>query len=78
MLYPDHHESDGTAAAHPAWWRGHEAGTDDAVVRIRKVLDGTDHGEGYLGSRALERLRRELLDMKRRIDQCGIALRSET
>ncbi len=51
---------DGTDAAHPAWWRGNDAGVAGAVMRIREVLDGTYDGRGVLGGADLEQLRRDV------------------
>lgn len=37
---PDYPDADGTDAAHPAWWRGNEAGVRGLCVEINRLLDG--------------------------------------
>lgn len=39
-------EYDGTDAAHPAWWRGHEQTTAILCQKINEILGGKDKGEG--------------------------------
>lgn len=62
-LLPDDPEWDATDFAHPAWWRGNDAGADAVVRRLEKVLDGKDEGAGVLGGRKLEAIRRRLLGL---------------
>ncbi len=38
--YWDDPKYDGTDGAHPAWWRGEEAGVRGAVREVRRVLTG--------------------------------------
>lgn len=35
-------ELDGTDAAHPAWWRGNDAGVAQVCAQINAILDGAD------------------------------------
>jgi hypothetical protein len=37
-LTPDDPKLDGTDGAHPAWWRGHDAGVAAILVKIRKAV----------------------------------------
>lgn len=43
---PDHHDSDGTGYAHPAFWRGNDYALQVMVGKIEEILDGKDKGEG--------------------------------
>lgn len=38
----DNDELDGTDAAHPAWWRGNDAGVAQVCAKINAILDGAD------------------------------------
>lgn len=38
----DNDELDGTDAAHPAWWRGNDAGVAQVCAQINAILDGAD------------------------------------
>ena len=38
----DNQELDGTDAAHPAWWRGNDAGVAQVCSKINAILDGAD------------------------------------
>lgn len=38
----DNEELDGTDAAHPAWWRGNDAGVSQVCAKINAILDGAD------------------------------------
>ncbi len=58
---PDDPDADATDAAHPAWWRGNDAGVAVTVARLTDILDGKDDGEGVIGYAPLEALRRRLL-----------------
>jgi hypothetical protein len=49
----------------PAYWRGEESGVHGACMRIRECLDGKDSGAGVLGSRELEKVRRDVLELVR-------------
>lgn len=64
-LVKDYPFFDGTDAAHPAWWRGNDAGVDGAVRRIEEVLSGKDDGSGVLGYAPLENLRRRLIGLRK-------------
>lgn len=62
--YPD---LDGTDWAHPAWWRGNDDGVRGVAMRIKKILDGKDDGAGVIGYDVLEKVRRTLLEIMRRV-----------
>lgn len=53
--------TDATDAAHPAWWRGNDAGVAGTVERLTKILDGKDDGAGVISFAPLEKLRRRML-----------------
>lgn len=38
---------DGTDAAHPAWWRGHDHTTEVFCQLVNAILDGQDDGHGF-------------------------------
>ena len=60
---------DGTDLAHPAWWRGNDAGLDGAVYQINKILDLIEAGEehnGKFNSQKLNMLRDRLYQMYRK------------
>lgn len=38
----DNEELDGTDAAHPAWWRGNDAGVAQVCAQINAILDGAE------------------------------------
>jgi hypothetical protein len=48
-LIRDYPDADCTDAAHPAWWRGHEAGTLSMISWINEKLDhpGRDESHGF-------------------------------
>jgi hypothetical protein len=64
----DDPELDATDFAHPAWWRGNDAGCAAIVRRIEEILEGKDTGAGVCGYVPLEALRRKILAMKSQID----------
>lgn len=66
-LIPDDPEADGTDYAHPAYWRGSDAGVRGAVMRIRQAIDGHDDGSGVIGDSDLEDVRRKILAMREQI-----------
>lgn len=66
---------DGSDFAHPAYWRGQEHSAALAVVMLRDVLDGTDDGAGVLGHDGLERVRRDVLDLRRQLAEAREVLR---
>jgi len=58
----DHPECDGTDAAHPAYWRGHDHAVATICLKITEILDGKDDGKG-IASEPWEPVRRRLLAM---------------
>ena len=64
---PDDPDVDGTPLAHPSYWRGEKHGVWGAVNRIREVLDGGDDGSGIIGDTYLEKLRRDLLMLMKKV-----------
>lgn len=50
----DDPEADATDGAHPAWWRGNDAGVDGAVRRVNEALDTSE--TLCLGSPDLQKL----------------------
>src|ERR1043166_9002424 len=73
-LIPDDPDFDGTDAAHPAFWRGHDHGCWGTIERIKQVVDGKDDGRGVMGTIALEDIRRRLLAQRVLIRQLQSAL----
>lgn len=59
----DDPDLDGTDGAHPAWWRGNDAGVDGACMRIEEALDGRSL-KGFVGYARLERLRRRVAALR--------------
>jgi len=62
----DNPEWDGTDLAHPAWWRGNDAGVESMVFRINEILDLIEAGEpdkGTFSSQKLNMLRDRLYQM---------------
>lgn len=62
----DNPELDGTDSAHPAWWRGCDAGAESTVHIIHKILDDIENGvepSGAFGSKKLDMLRDRLYQM---------------
>lgn len=60
-LAEDNPEWDGTDAAHPAWWRGNDAGVAATVRILADAMDGKDNGRGVIGYAPLEALRRRVI-----------------
>lgn len=58
----DHPDADGTDAAHPAWWRGHEHTAAVFCQKVNELLDGSDDGRG-VSNDPWERTRRRLLKL---------------
>jgi hypothetical protein len=54
---------DGTDAAHPAWWRGNDAGVHSTVAALNRVMNG-EH-TGTFGYAPLEQLANRLRDQRR-------------
>lgn len=50
-------ECDATDHAHPAWWRGYDAGAEGAMKRWREALEGKLSPTGTLGSPKMQGLR---------------------
>jgi hypothetical protein len=62
-VLPDDPGWDATDGAHPAWWRGSDAGVEGAVAAINKVLDNLEQGQphtGHFSGASLEALKRRL------------------
>jgi hypothetical protein len=55
-------ECDGTDAAHPAWWRGHEQAVASLCQLINQILDGKKRGNG-IASEPWESTRNRLHDL---------------
>jgi len=72
----DDPDADNTPYAHPAFWRGQDSGIAGAAMRIRRVLDGDDHGAGVLGSAELEDVRRRVIAL-RDVMTAAIVLKDE-
>lgn len=66
---PDSEFWDGTDAAHPAWWRGNDAAVDGVVDRLQIVVDGHDCGVGQIAHAGLEKLRRDILQLKQKVKE---------
>lgn len=62
----DDPECDGTDAAHPAWWRGNEAGVEGAVREMSRVLSGECRPPFHYGSPALSALATALSTLRER------------
>jgi len=60
----DEPDMDATDGAHPAWWRGNDAGVESTCVAVHRALDGKDDGAG-VAAEPWESLRRRLLAMAR-------------
>lgn len=56
----DNPELDGTDAAHPAWWRGHEVSVYTLCQKVMDILNGKDDGSGA-ASDPWETVRRRLI-----------------
>jgi uncharacterized protein (DUF433 family) len=65
----DDPELDATDGAHPAWWRGNDAGVAGACRVLAAVLDGSDGGSGVVGSEPLEMLRRRLIGQREELER---------
>lgn len=63
-LAEDNPEWDGTDAAHPAWWRGNDAGVAATVRILADAMDGKDNGRGVIGYAPLEALRRRVIAVR--------------
>lgn len=56
---------DATDAAHPAWWRGNDAGVRVLTDMIQRWVDGQDDGHGVMGSAPLQKLRTDIQSLLR-------------
>lgn len=65
---PDDPIADGTDFAHPAFWRGEDSSMNAAVSWVERILDGRDDGAGTMGHEGLERVRRRVLDLMKRVE----------
>lgn len=59
----DDSECDGTDAAHPAYWRGHDHAVAVLCQKITEILNGKDDGKG-IASEPWEPVRRRLLALR--------------
>lgn len=59
----DHPECDGTDAAHPAYWRGHDHAVAVLCQKVTEILDGKDDGKG-IASEPWEPVRRRLMALR--------------
>jgi hypothetical protein len=59
----DNPDLDGTDGAHPAWWRGNDAGVHSAAQIILKAAT-TDTGSGVIASKEMEAARRVVISMR--------------
>lgn len=64
MTLDDDPDLDGTDAAHPAWWRGQEAGFDGAMGMIEKAL--TERPAGVISNERWQALRERIYAMANR------------
>ncbi len=62
--YLDRPQDDGTPKAHPAFKRGQIAGTVTILGIIKAVAEGTDIGDGRVGSPQIEAARRIIIEMQ--------------
>ncbi|MBV5345851.1 MAG: hypothetical protein JZU63_10235, partial [Rhodoferax sp.] len=69
---------DGTDNAHPAYWRGEDAGVRGTLMRLQQILDGKDDGSGVLGDPKLESFRRRLMQLVSKPAQTGIPVWAKT
>ena len=60
MEASDNPNFDGTDAAHPAWWRGHDHAVASLCQILNKIMDGEDDRSGT-ASEPWESVRRRLL-----------------
>jgi hypothetical protein len=65
----DDPELDATDGAHPAWWRGNDAGVAGACRVLAAVLDGSDGGSGVVGFEPLEMLRGRLREQREELER---------
>jgi hypothetical protein len=62
--YLDRPQDDGTPKAHPAYKRGQIAGTVTVLGIIKAVAEGSDIGDGQVGSPQIEAARRIIIEMQ--------------
>lgn len=64
-LNKDDPEWDGTDAAHPAWWRGNDAGCEGTAMQLERHLDGPTAHCGDYGSETMNRVAGRILALRR-------------
>jgi hypothetical protein len=69
MEYLDKPLHDGTANAHPAYWRGKAQGINDVLKIVSDIMLGNDNGSGTNNNRDIEAMRRGLLVWREQIDK---------
>jgi hypothetical protein len=69
MEYLDKPLHDGTANAHPAYWRGKAQGINDVLKIVSDIMLGHDNGSGTNNNRDIEAMRRGLLVWREQIDK---------
>ena len=70
--YLDRPQDDGTPKAHPAFKRGQIAGTVTILRIIKSVAEGTDFGDGQVGSPQIEAARRIVLELKNNVEHTAL------
>mgnify|MGYP006410448497 CR=1 FL=1 len=70
--YLDRPQDDGTPKAHPAFKRGQIAGTVTILRIIKSVAEGTDFGDGAVGSPQIEAARRIVLELKNNVEHTAL------
>ena len=63
----DDPELDGTDAAHPAWWRGNDAGAISTALKFEQLLKDSSHDSGVGAADARERMQQNCADAVRKI-----------
>lgn len=71
--WPDDPECDGTDAAHPAYWRGHDHAVAVLCQKVTEILDGKDDGKG-IASEPWEPVRRRLMSMRESADELRVLM----
>ena len=63
---PDNPDLDGTDAAHPAWWRGHDHGSGMMTRTVLALFDEPLDGPGVFGNPELELIRQKIRELRRK------------
>ena len=71
--YLDNPAHDGTHKQHPAFRRGQLAGTINILRIIKAVSEGTDIGDGKVGSPQIEAARRIVLELMNNVQETSKA-----